>query len=115
MEPEKSELKRKSDEIILPPFDDDEIIIIEDKELLAKQAKFHSLDWLKKFSPKTVEDLTIHPKKLEDLKNWFEIQQNIKEDGNRNKILLLIGPTGCSKTLCLKLLAKELYNYDLIE
>ena len=115
MEPAKQEPKRKSQEFVPLPSEDDDIVLIEDKELLAKQAKFHSLDWLKKFSPKTVEDLTIHPKKFEDLKNWFEIQQNIKEDGNKNKILLLIGPTGCSKTLCLKLLAKEQYSYDIVE
>lgn len=67
--------------------------------------------WLKIFEPKSVEDLLLHPKKLQDLRNWFTLT---REASKRNRILLLTGPTGCLKLSSARLLAKEA-NYDLSE
>lgn len=64
---------------------------------------FQSIDWLKTFQPKEISELALHPKKLEELQNWFKISCAKVP----NKILLLEGPTGCGKTTALKMVAKE--------
>lgn len=77
----------------------------EDEEFGADEGlkMFQSIDWLKRFHPTEVSDLVVHPKKLEELRNWFKISCAKV----RNKILLLEGPTGSAKTTALKLIAKE--------
>jgi cell cycle checkpoint protein len=60
-----------------------------------------SIDWLKTFQPKEVSELAVHPKKVEDLRNWFKFLKI------PNKILLIEGPTGAAKTAALRLIAKE--------
>lgn len=68
-----------------------------------------SHDWLKEFTPKTVADLAIHPKKIEELEEWIE------ESGEyENSILLLTGPAGSGKTTTIKLIAKNM-GFDVIE
>lgn len=52
--------------------------------------------------------MALHPKKLEDLRNWFKVTKI------PNRILLLEGPTGCSKTTAIKLVAKEA-GFDVVE
>lgn len=64
--------------------------------------RFQSIDWLKKFQPKEVSDLAVHPKKLEELRAWLKLSENVP-----NKILILEGPAGCGKTSALKVIAKE--------
>lgn len=63
---------------------------------------------MKAFQPKEIKDVALHPKKLEDLRNWFKITKI------PNKILLLEGPPGCSKTTAIKLVAKEA-GFDVVE
>lgn len=92
-----------------------DIIVIEDDPVVNENeiVEFQT-NWLEKFKPHTVEDLTIHPKKLEELRRWFEIYDQEKNE-ILNKILLVIGPTGSGKTVATKLVAKELFNYDISE
>lgn len=75
-----------------------------------KLKSFQSIDWVKKFQPQQVADLVIHPKKLDELKNWFKLSCAKVP----NKILLIEGPTGAGKTTTLKLIAKE-SGYDVSE
>lgn len=102
---EKSEtnLKRQKSGSKRKVCDSDE----EDIEAISSQdrakEKFQSIDWLKTFQPKEVSDLALHPKKLEDLRNWFKLSCTKAP----NKILLLEGPTGCGKATSLRLVAKE--------
>lgn len=60
---------------------------------MCKQSESHqlqSVDWLKKFQPTKVSDLVVHPKKLEELKSWFQLVCAKFP----NRILVLEGPTG---------------------
>lgn len=66
------------------------------------------VDWLKVFEPTDINDVALHPKKLEDMRNWFKVTKI------PNKILLLEGPPGCSKTTSMKLVAKEA-GFDVVE
>lgn len=45
----------------------------------------------------------IHPKKLEDIKNWFLLTRKSPS----NRILLLIGPAGSSKATVVRIVGKE--------
>lgn len=62
-----------------------------------------SINWLTEFHPKEVGDLVVHPKKIEDLRNWLTIECN----KTMNKILIIEGPTGSAKTSAFKLIAKD--------
>lgn len=59
-------------------------------------------DWLDEFAPKTVTDLALHPKKIEELEEWLEECSEYE-----NSILLLTGPSGSGKTTSIKMIAKN--------
>lgn len=84
--------------------DDEEVIFVEEKKL----KRLETVDWLKAFEPTDIKDVALHPKKLEDLRNWFKVTKI------PNKILLLEGPPGCSKTTSIKMVAKEA-GFDVVE
>lgn len=78
-------------------------------DVVPKKTKNHeSINWLEFLAPKTSAELLIHPKKLDDIKKWFQLTQE------NNRILLLIGPPGSSKLTAIKVIAKEL-NYNVSE
>ncbi|CRK86950.1 CLUMA_CG000766, isoform A [Clunio marinus] len=80
------------------------------KKPLNSKRSTKTIDWLKKFHPQVTSDLIVHPKKIEELRQWITIRcASIK-----NKILVLEGPTGCAKTTALKVIAKE-NNYNVVE
>ncbi|CAG9809353.1 unnamed protein product [Chironomus riparius] len=61
--------------------------------------------------PKTTEDLIIHPKKIEDIRKWFMLGQQL---GKSNRILLLIGASGSSKLSAMKVISKE-FDFNVCE
>lgn len=65
-----------------------------------------SSNWVENFAPRTTADLAIHPKKIEELQNWFK-----QCDTNRAlisaPILLITGPSGSGKTATFTLIAKQ--------
>lgn len=65
------------------------------------------------FEPQTIDDLAIHPKKIADIQDWLKHYEKIKYKYPA-QILLITGPTGCGKTITIKVLSK-LMNYELIE
>ena len=90
------------------------ICIENEPEVDQKYLRGFQTNWLEKFKPTNVSDLTIHPKKLQEIRNWFELYERGKDE-IMNKILLVIGQSGSAKTISTKLIAKELYNYDICE
>jgi len=67
--------------------------------------------WSDLYSPKSVDDLAVHNKKVSDVKDW--LQESISGDQNqrsksKTKFLLLSGPSGSGKTAVIQALAKEL-------
>lgn len=82
------------------------------KPKITQTTKFEKgSSWLKVFEPKSVEDLLLNPKKLQELRSWFTLT---RQSSRHNRILLLTGPTGSLKLSSCRLLAKEA-NYDLSE
>lgn len=62
------------------------------------------LQWYDKFSPKRVDDIALHKKKIEEVRYYLEGMVSGKSD---ERILLLSGPAGCSKSTCVKLAYKR--------
>lgn len=85
-------------------------MVSDDDDQDCKLAKYQSIDWLKTFKPKEASDLVVHPKKLEELRSWF----NLSCAKVANRILIAEGPTGCAKTTALNLIAKEM-GYEVCE
>lgn len=63
------------------------------------------LQWYDKFSPKRVDDIALHKKKIEEVRYHLEGMVSGKSD---ERILLLSGPAGCSKSTCVKLISDEI-------
>uniref|UniRef100_A0A182KAT6 AAA+ ATPase domain-containing protein n=1 Tax=Anopheles christyi TaxID=43041 RepID=A0A182KAT6_9DIPT len=70
-----------------------------------------SADLLEHFKPVQEADLAIHVKKIEELKQWLTAAKKLHP---ATQILLVTGPSGSGKSICLQTLAKAL-GYSLHE
>ncbi|XP_018452499.1 cell cycle checkpoint protein RAD17 isoform X3 [Raphanus sativus] len=65
--------------------------------------------WVDKYRPHTLEELSVHSKKVEQVKLWFEqCCFDCSKDGVRNNVLLLTGQAGVGKSATIHLLASIL-------
>lgn len=69
--------------------------------------------YLIQYQPKTKNDLCIDKRKLAALDDWFH-SIYVEQQQNKNRILVLHGPTGCGKTSAVFCLAKH-YDVKLFE
>lgn len=60
-------------------------------------------NWMKNFDPKTVEDLAVNNKKIQEMDEWMKTVYG----SNNSDMLLLTGPVGCGKTASLRKLADK--------
>ncbi|KAG5672652.1 hypothetical protein PVAND_002765 [Polypedilum vanderplanki] len=77
------------------------------KEIVAQSQptiEISEVKWLDIFTPKTINELLVHPKKIEEIKHWFQLNRKHPDD---HHILLLSGPAGCGKQTCTKMIASE--------
>ncbi|XP_055538863.1 cell cycle checkpoint protein RAD17 isoform X2 [Wyeomyia smithii] len=72
-----------------------------------------AIDWSVDLAPKTVSDLAIHQKKIEELQQWFQTYARLKET-DPVAILLVSGPPGCGKSTAVKTIAAGL-GYQVAE
>lgn len=72
-----------------------------------------SENWMESFAPTSSDDLALHPKKLEEVRNWFRHCEAMRKKFPA-QICLLTGPAGCGKTATVRVLAREL-GYELQE
>ncbi|XP_065175371.1 cell cycle checkpoint protein RAD17-like [Sycon ciliatum] len=69
------------------------------------------LTWCDKHKPKTLDDLAVHRKKIEDVQHWLERTFSTKR-GSANwvpPITLLTGPAGCGKSTTVQVLCRSLH------
>ncbi|XP_009112280.1 cell cycle checkpoint protein RAD17 isoform X1 [Brassica rapa] len=64
--------------------------------------------WVDKYKPRTLEELSVHNKKVEQVKLWFEECFDCYKDGVRNNVLLLTGQAGVGKSATVHLVASIL-------
>ncbi|KAG2317000.1 hypothetical protein Bca52824_020122 [Brassica carinata] len=64
--------------------------------------------WVDKYRPRSLEELSVHNKKVEQVKLWFEECFDSSKDGLRNNVLLLTGQAGVGKSATIHLLASIL-------
>ncbi len=65
--------------------------------------------WSTKHAPKSVQDLAVHPKKVQQVRDWLS-----DEAAQKAPFLLLRGPSGSGKTATVKALADDI-NADVLE
>lgn len=63
-----------------------------------------SCNWLEQYKPKTVGELAIHVKKVNELEAWLKQPTSLI---TRTKFLLITGPPGCGKTTMLHIVCKS--------
>ncbi|CAE6264627.1 unnamed protein product [Arabidopsis arenosa] len=64
--------------------------------------------WVDKYRPRTLEELAVHKKKLEEVKSWFEESFDFSKAGLRNNVLLVTGQAGVGKSATIHLIASIL-------
>ncbi|CAH2043030.1 unnamed protein product [Thlaspi arvense] len=65
--------------------------------------------WVDKYTPRTLDELAVHKKKVEQVKLWFEESLDFsKHDGFRNNVLLVTGQAGVGKSATIHLIASTL-------
>ncbi len=70
-----------------------------------------SSNWTEKFAPQSIDELAVHAKKIDEIREWIKRWQS---DKNTGSVLLLTGPPGSGKTASIRLIAKEL-SFDISE
>uniref|UniRef100_A0A182SBP0 AAA+ ATPase domain-containing protein n=1 Tax=Anopheles maculatus TaxID=74869 RepID=A0A182SBP0_9DIPT len=78
---------------------------------MPKKSDGGRLDLLENFKPTIEADLAIHVKKIEEVKLWLTEAQKMHPSF---QILLITGPSGSGKSICLKTLAHAM-KYDISE
>lgn len=77
----------------------------------ARLEKGSQRPWTELFAPQNLEELAVHKKKIQDVREWLE-RSFMGNEGM--KMLVLRGPAGAGKTSTIKLLAQSM-NIDILE
>ncbi|KFK28272.1 hypothetical protein AALP_AA8G495100 [Arabis alpina] len=64
--------------------------------------------WVDKYKPRTLDELAVHKKKVDEVKSWFEEILDSSKDGFRNNVLLVTGQAGVGKSATIHLIASIL-------
>lgn len=67
---------------------------------------FKSSNWVENFAPQSLKDLSVHPKKIEEIQKWLQYAEQNRHQ-TPGPMLLLTGPSGSGKTVTLRLIAKD--------
>ncbi|XP_057661073.1 cell cycle checkpoint protein RAD17 [Diorhabda carinulata] len=80
---------------------------IKNKNELFKQTK-ETFNFHEKLTPKSLNDLAVHPKKLQEVEEWLKINTLQAHNRVSAPFLLISGPTGSGKTSTVTVICKTL-------
>ncbi|CAN1757851.1 Cell cycle checkpoint protein RAD17 [Linum perenne] len=63
--------------------------------------------WVDKYAPRTLEDLAVHKKKVEEVQRWFEDKMNVLKGSSASNVLIITGPAGVGKSATIHVLASH--------
>ncbi|KAJ8968641.1 hypothetical protein NQ314_002201 [Rhamnusium bicolor] len=66
-----------------------------------------TFNFSKNIAPKTITDLAVHPKKIQEVEEWLKLNV-ANQKMNYSSFLLLSGPTGSGKTATINVLCKKM-------
>nr|XP_043607391.1 cell cycle checkpoint protein RAD17 isoform X2 [Erigeron canadensis] len=64
--------------------------------------------WLEKYRPRSLAELCVHKKKVEEVKLWFEERIKFRKDEYCNHVLLITGQPGVGKSATVHAIASQL-------
>ncbi|KAJ1413042.1 P-loop containing nucleoside triphosphate hydrolase [Sesbania bispinosa] len=64
--------------------------------------------WVDKYKPRSLEELAVHKKKVEEVKKWFEERLTPSEGIHRNNVLVISGQAGVGKSATIHVIASHL-------
>ncbi|KAF5738112.1 putative Radiation sensitive 17 [Tripterygium wilfordii] len=64
--------------------------------------------WIDKYQPRSLEELAVHKKKIEEVKVWFEGRLTPSKDELSNHVLLISGQAGVGKSATIHVIASHL-------
>ncbi|XP_059623455.1 cell cycle checkpoint protein RAD17 isoform X2 [Cornus florida] len=64
--------------------------------------------WVDKYKPRSLEELAVHKKKVEEVKLWFEERLRTAKKESFNHVLLISGQTGVGKSATVHVVASHL-------
>ncbi|XP_055842875.1 cell cycle checkpoint protein RAD17 [Episyrphus balteatus] len=87
---------------------------ISNKESNKIESLVQSANWIECFEPKTIDDLAVHAKKIQEVQDWMQHCDIMKKKKFPAQICLITGPAGSGKTATIKVLAK-IMRYQVVE
>ncbi|XP_021727601.1 cell cycle checkpoint protein RAD17-like [Chenopodium quinoa] len=63
--------------------------------------------WVDKYRPRSLEELAVHKKKVEEVRMWFEEKLTIPKQGSQNYVLLITGQAGTGKSATVHVVASQ--------
>lgn len=77
-------------------------------QVLAEEKNKKKELWVDKYRPRTLEELAVHKKKVEEVRTWFEERLNGEKKEKNNHALLITGQTGIGKSETVRVIASHL-------
>ncbi|KAK7360237.1 hypothetical protein VNO77_02220 [Canavalia gladiata] len=64
--------------------------------------------WVDKYKPRSLEELAVHKKKVEEVKTWFEERLKPSKGVHSNNVLIISGQAGVGKSAAIHVIASHL-------
>ncbi|KAL5063651.1 hypothetical protein RYX36_025388 [Vicia faba] len=90
-------------------FDDDfNEVFTRSKVFAGTQQNIAEELWVDKYKPHSLEELSVHKKKVEEVKTWFEERLKPSKGVYRNNVLVVSGQAGVGKSAAIHVIASHL-------
>ncbi|KAJ9172646.1 hypothetical protein P3X46_015860 [Hevea brasiliensis] len=105
----RSRLSKESsnaDEITFPCEDFDEFFYGSKVSAVSGRNSIKEL-WVDKYMPRSLDELTVHKKKVEEVKAWFEERLRDSKENLKNNVIVISGQAGVGKSTTIHVIASH--------